>query len=297
MTIAVRQYIPGLLDAELTIPGRGITGVIGPSGAGKTLLIRSMAGLESADGHVRMDGTTWDRAVAPHERQLGVVLQKPGLLPHLSVNGNLKFALDRRGGRDGMSIRDVVGLLGIEHLRERRPDRLSGGETQRVAIARALLTAPRLMLMDEPVSALDGATKAEILRLLLRVQRETGVPVLYVSHDLDEIARIADHLALLESGRIRASGPLAEMLTRLDLPLAHASEAESVLQGRAAAYDEHARVLDVDTDAGILHVVSDPLALGTDVRVRLRARDVSLSLDRPGHTSILNVLGATVAEV
>lgn len=297
MTIHVHQQIRGLLDASLEFPGSGITAVIGPSGAGKTLLIRSISGLEDSEGHVTFGDTRWDDNVPPHKRSLGVVLQRPGLLPHLTVRGNLAFAVKRRGAREGMSIDQIAGLVGIASLLDREPARLSGGETQRVAIARALLTAPRLMLMDEPVSALDVDTKHEILRLLVRVQRETGVPVLYVSHDLDEIARIADHLAILQEGSIRASGPLAEMLTRLDLPLAHGADAESVLGGVATEYDAQSRVLDVKTPAGAVRVVSDPVASGAAVRIRLRARDVSVSLDRPAHSSILNILEATVEAV
>lgn len=297
MTIDVHQRILGLLDARLEFPDTGITAVIGPSGAGKTLLIRSISGLEDSEGFVRLGDTRWDRSVPSHQRRLGVVFQRPGLLPHLTVRENLEFAAKRRGGREGMVIDQAAGLVGIASLMDREPERLSGGETQRVAIARALLTAPRLMLMDEPVSALDADTKNEILRLLVRVQRETAVPMLYVSHDLDEIARVADHLAILQEGRIRASGPLAEMLTRLDLPLAHRVDAESVLSGMASEYDAQSRVLNVRTPAGEVRVVSDPVASGAAVRIRLRGRDVSVSLDRPTHSSILNILEATVAAV
>ncbi|MFT4604990.1 MAG: molybdate transport system ATP-binding protein [Rhodothermales bacterium] len=300
MSIDLKLALPGLLDVELRFPSEGITAVIGPSGAGKSLLLRSVAGLEPAVGHVRVGEAVWlDESTnrPTHQRAVGVVLQRPGLLPHLTVQGNLEFALRRRGGRDGLSLPEVARLLGIGDLLERRPGRLSGGEAQRVAVARALLTAPRILLLDEPVSALDGAARSEILSLLVRVQSDTGVPMLYVTHDLDEVARIAHHVALLEAGRILGFGALQEMLTRLDLPLAQRGDAESVLTGTVSRYDSGTRVLTVATTAGDFQVVSDPVAAATPVRIRIKARDVSLTLERPGQSSILNILPVNVEAI
>jgi molybdate transport system ATP-binding protein len=300
MSIDLDLSIPGLLDAQLLFPSEGITAVIGPSGAGKSLLLRSMAGLEAASGHVRIGRTVWqDTAtnVPTHNRALGMVLQRPGLLPHLSVRENLDFALKRRAGRVGPSLSEAARLVGIEGLLERRPRRLSGGETQRVAVARALLTAPDILLLDEPVSALDGTARSDILALLAKVQSRSGIPMLYVTHDLDEVARIADHVALLETGRILAFGTLQEMLTRLTLPLAQRADAESVLTGTVSGYDSGTRILTVTTAAGDFRVVSDPVPVGASVRIRLKARDVSLTLEKPGQSSILNILPVMVQAI
>ncbi len=300
MSIDLNLALPGLLDVQLEFPSEGITAVIGPSGAGKSLLLRSVAGLEAATGHVRVGKTVWLDALSSlptHKRPVGVVLQRPGLLPHLTVKENLEFALKRRNGRDGPGLPEVTQLLGIGGLLERRPRRLSGGETQRVAVARALLTAPKILLLDEPVSALDEAARSEILALLVRVQQDTRVPMLYVTHDLDEVARIADHVALLEAGRILGFGTLQEMLTRLDLPLARRGDAESVLAGAVSGYDSGTRVLTVTTQAGDFRVVSDPVPEASSVRIRLKARDVSLTLEKPGRSSILNILPVTVQAI
>lgn len=208
------------LDIDLELPARGVTAIFGPSGSGKTTLLRCVAGLERAPGgwlsvagEVWQDGHRW---VPTHRRSLGFVFQEPSLFPHLSVAGNLRYGQLRGTGERRLCLDGAVELLGLGALLDRRPDQLSGGERQRVAIARALATAPRLLLMDEPLASLDMQRKLEILPYLERLHAELEIPVLYVSHAADEVERLADHLLVLEAGRALASGPLAETLAWLD---------------------------------------------------------------------------------
>jgi len=215
------------------------------------------------------------------------------------VQGNLDFGLKRVPAAERrIALDQAIELLGIGHLLARRPSQLSGGERQRVAIARALATSPRLLLMDEPLAALDAARKAELLPYFERLQRELRIPLLYVSHSLDEVARLATHMVLLDAGRVRASGATGELLTRLDLPLAHGDHAGAVIDGALAAIDQRWNLLEVRFAGGVLHCVqaagSPPRQVGERLRLRVLARDVSLALAPASDTSILNVLPATV---
>lgn len=219
----LRVAFPGFdLDVRLRLPAQGVSVLFGPSGCGKTTVLRALAGLERAEGRVVFAGEVWQdgrTAVPTHRRAIGYVFQEPSLFPHLSVLGNLDYGRKRVPPvLQRMSLDEAVALLGIGDLMARRPGALSGGERQRVAIARALLTSPRLLLMDEPLSALDAARKAEILPYLERLNREARIPVVYVTHALDEAARLADHLVLMQAGRVIAEGPAIDTLSRLDLP-------------------------------------------------------------------------------
>ena len=206
------------LDVDLELPGQGITALFGHSGSGKTTLLRAMAGLErTPGGYFALHEAVWqDEArghfLPPHRRALGVVFQEAGLFPHLSVRGNMEFGQRRSHASAPLPLPEMAELLGIAHLLERRPQQLSGGERQRVAIARALLAAPQVLLMDEPLAALDLKRKLEILPYLERLHRELAIPGIYVSHAPDEVARLADHLVLLDRGKAIASGPLATTL-------------------------------------------------------------------------------------
>ena len=193
------------LKVSLTIPPKGITALVGPSGAGKTSLLRAIAGLTRMPGRVVMDGEVWQegrRFVPVHQRALGMVFQESSLLSHLSVKDNLLFGYRRASGHKTMSLDEVVPLLGLEPLIGRSTDNLSGGERQRVALGRALLSQPRLLLMDEPLSSLDAQSRAEILPFLEALHRTLSIPVLYVSHDAEEVARLADHVVTLNAGQI-----------------------------------------------------------------------------------------------
>jgi len=290
------------LDVDLELPGRGVTAFFGPSGSGKTTLLRAIAGLEPASaGYLAVNGEIWQdgrRVVPTHRRALGYVFQEARLFPHLTVAANLDFGRRRIAEHERrVSLDHAIELLGIAHLLERRPERLSGGERSRVAIARALATGPRLLLMDEPLAALDHARKQEILPYLERLHDELEIPVLYVSHAPDEVARVADHLVVMEDGRAVAQGPLAETLARLDLPIRLGEDAGVVLDARVIEHDEAWHLARVEFVGGSLWVRDAGHPVGHRLRVRILARDVSLAHERLGGTSILNVLPARVMEL
>ncbi|WP_277052207.1 molybdenum ABC transporter ATP-binding protein [Zestomonas thermotolerans] len=301
----LRLDYPGfVLDVDLRLPGRGVTALFGPSGSGKTSLLRCIAGLERAgQGFLRVNGELWQDSAArlllpTHRRALGYVFQEASLFEHLNVRRNLEYGWKRiPEAQRRVGLEQAVALLGLGHLLERMPQRLSGGERQRVGIARALLTSPRLLLLDEPLAALDVRLKNEILPYLERLHDELDIPVLYVSHAPDEVARLADHLVLLEQGRVLASGPLGDTLARLDLPLALAEDAGVVVEGRVVGHDAHYQLLSLALPGGgeLLRVAHAPLATGRQLRCKIQARDVSLSLQRPEGSSILNLLPAQVS--
>ena len=287
------------LDADLNIPGRGITAIFGPSGCGKTTLLRAIAGLEpKCAGALRIGEMQWQDAnqtVPPHKRAIGYVFQEAGLFAHLSVQRNLEYGIKRVPERERkVSIVGAIELLGIGPLLERKPHQLSGGERQRVAIARALAVSPKILLMDEPLSALDHARKQEIMPYLESLHDELDIPVLYVSHSIEEVARLADHLVLLEEGKVRASGPIEEMLTRLDLPLAHGDEAEALIQATVEEHDDEFNLTYLEFPGGRFTVARKSLPLGHAARLRVAAKDVSLTLEHQSGTSILNIFPATV---
>jgi molybdate transport system ATP-binding protein len=290
------------LDVDLSVPARGVTSLFGPSGCGKTTLLRAIAGLEHyRGGFLKVGDMTWQEAnrfVPPHRRPLGYVFQEASLFAHLSVRRNLEYGVKRlpKAGSK-VSLQQAIELLGIEHLLERKPDRLSGGERQRVAIARALAVSPKLLLMDEPLAALDLNRKQEILPYIETLHKELDIPVIYVSHSPDEVARLADHLVLLEAGRVRASGAISDMLTRLDLPLAHGSDAEALIEATVAGHDENYHLTHLDSAGGRFTVIRKELPVGSAVRLRVAARDVSLTLEPQSGTSILNIFPATVDEL
>ncbi len=292
------------LEAAFEAPAQGITGLIGPSGSGKTSLLRCVAGLEAkAAGRLTVNGECWQDSerglfLPPHQRPVGYVFQDAALFPHLNVRGNLEFGWKRVPQQERRQDFDqVVELLGIGPLLDRKPTHLSGGERQRVAMGRALLAAPRLLLMDEPLAALDPASKAEILPYLERLHRELSIPVLYVSHSPDEVARLADHLVLLEQGRVVASGGLHEMLARLDLSLSHGDQAGVVVDTVVGGHDETYHLSWLDFPGGRFSVPQVDCQPGHPKRLRVHARDVSLSLAHHSGTSILNIFPVTVSEI
>lgn len=288
-----------VLDVDLTLPGRGVTALFGHSGSGKTTLLRCIAGLERVpDGRLKVAGEVWQDAgqfVPVHRRPLGYVFQEASLFPHLTARGNLAYGLKRVPAvARKVSLDQAVELLGIGGLLDRRPDQLSGGERQRVAIARALAVSPRLLLMDEPLAALDLARKQEILPYLERLHDELDIPVLYVSHAPDEVARLADHLVVMAGGRALASGPLGETLARLDLPIKMGEDVGVVLEGRVAGLDPEWHLARVEFPGGALWVRDGGHPVGHPVRVRILARDVSIARTPHPGTSILNCLPARV---
>ena len=309
LTLACRDFT---LDVNLQLPERGVTALFGPSGCGKTTVLRALAGLERAAGRVALGDEVWQDDASgqwrpTHLRPLGYVIQEAALFPHLDVRANLDYGRKRSGalrrpgsgasGRPGggagaadFALDQVIDLLGIAPLMERRPATLSGGERQRVAIARALATAPRLLLMDEPLAALDAPRKAEILPYLERLHRSLALPIVYVTHAMDEVARLADHLVLLDAGRVRAAGPLGELLAQPDLPLARQDDAGVVIAATVAEHDRAYGLSRVQFAGGSLWVGETAAAPGEAVRARVLARDVSVSRQAPLQTSVVNVL-------
>jgi len=296
-----RQWPGFTLEVELELPGRGVTAIFGQSGSGKTTLLRCIAGLERAEGgRLNFKGEVWqdERTFLPvHQRPLGYVFQEASLFPHLTVLGNLRYGLTRAKTAPTVSLDQAVELLGIGHLLARKPEYLSGGERQRVGIARALAVSPRLLLMDEPLAALDLARKQEILPYLERLHDELALPVLYVTHSPDEVARLADHLVVMENGRVLGHGPLAETLSRLDLPLQIGQERETVLVGTVGERDATWHLARVDFPGGSIWTRDRAIPLGQRVRVRVPSGGVSLCLTRPEDTSILNILPGQVEEI
>jgi molybdate transport system ATP-binding protein len=304
MTIHVRlqkSFGAFTLDAHAEVPSRGVTGLFGPSGSGKTSLLRCLAGLEKASGTLKIGDDVWqddDVFIPSYRRPVGYVFQEASLFNHLTVQDNLMYGLKRIPERArNLSLDNVIELLGLMHLLSRSPEKLSGGERQRVAIARALLTSPKLLLMDEPLASLDRESRQEILPVIERLHRHLAIPVVYVSHASEEIARLADHIVLMQTGKITASGLVHEVFTRLDLSLADGVDAESILETTVAGHDEPYHLSMLQFDGGTFMVPHTGLPVGSGVRVRLFARDVSLTLTRPTGTSIQNQLEATVSEV
>jgi molybdate transport system ATP-binding protein len=291
-----------LVSASLDLPGRGITALFGPSGCGKTSLLRALAGLDRhPEGYLKVGGLLWqgpDTFLPPHRRPIGYVFQEASLFEHLSVGGNLAYGLKRvPPGDRRIPLERAIALLGIGPLLQRRPATLSGGERQRVAIARALAVSPRLLLMDEPLAAVDRERRQEILPWIEALHRELDIPIVYVSHIAEEVSQLADHLVLMRGGRILASGDVHELFTRLDLPLALEPDATSVIEATVCGHDEEYRLTRLEFPGGQLTLTRQALAIGSPVRLRLAARDVSLTLERQSGTSILNILPVTVDDI
>jgi len=290
------------LDATFSAPARGITALFGPSGCGKTTLLRAIAGLEQVEaGYLRLGDETWQDAktdLPTHQRSLGYVFQEASLFPHLNVRGNLMYGYKRIADTSRrITFDQAVALMSLETLLPRHPGNLSGGERQRVAIARALLTSPSLLLLDEPLAALDARRKSELLPFFERLHDELALPVLYVSHAADEVARLADHLVLMEAGRVTASGPVDELLTRLDLPLARDHDAAAIIKATVTGHDETWQLATLAFAGGTFSICHSGLEKNQKVRLRILARDVSLTLDRQRDTSILNILPAHVEQL
>ena len=293
------------LDARFTCNSGEVTALFGPSGAGKTSLINMIAGLSRPQrGHITIDGavlcdTEQNIHLPPHRRQAGYVFQESRLFPHYTVAGNLTYGQKRKGDAPPLvGFDDVVSVLNLGGLLKRRPANLSGGERQRVAIGRALLSNPRFLLMDEPLASLDLARKAEIMPLIEQIRSLCRIPILYVSHAVDEILRLADRMVLVEQGSISATGTVEEVFSRLDLRQTVGQEdAGAVLCVRVAGHDTAFALTELGFSGGRLFVPHFDAPPGSELRVRILARDVALSLSAPDDASMLNILPATVTEI
>lgn len=300
------------LDVAEALSFQGITALYGQNGSGKSTLLRALAGLEpAARGDIRFRGEIWQAGgpgtmVPTHRRGIGFVFQDPRLFPHLNVGGNLAYAEKRAVTTEGNGDRSitraaVIDALDLGDLLGRETIGLSGGERQRVALARALLSKPRLMFMDEPLSAIDNRRRHEILDYIARLPALFGIPTLYVTHALDEVVRLADQMLVLSHGRIAASGSIEDILERLDLaPATGRFEAGVLLRARIKAHDEDYQLTALEHEGAARHVLWVPavdLAPGTDVRLRIRARDVTLATREPQSISTRNVLAGTLVEI
>ncbi len=290
------------LDASLSLPPKGVSALYGPSGCGKTSLLRAIAGLDKAThGQISFNNSVWqsdDVFVPTHQRELAMVFQEARLFAHLNVVENLNYAFKRVPVEQRrIELDQAIKLLSLSNLLKRRVDGLSGGEQQRVAIARALCASPKLLLMDEPLSALDRNAKREILPYIEGMVAELNLPIVYVSHSLDEVARLADTLVLMEPEGIVAAGDAPSMLTQLDLSLAKDFDAESIVDAQVTAHDDTYQLTYLDSAVGQFSVARKSLAIGTQVRLRVLAKDVSLTLKSQTDTSILNIFPATIREI
>lgn len=293
------------LDVAFEVPLRGITALFGPSGCGKTTILRCIAGLQHLEGHLHVDGDIWQDSAArvfraAHARSIGYVFQEASLFPHLSIRQNLVYGA-RRAARQpagGRSFDHIVELLRIGALLERAPAKLSGGERSRVAIGRALLSQPQLLLMDEPLTGLDQQTKEEILPYLAMLQREFSTPILYVSHEIGEVAQLADHMLVLSAGKLVASGTTTAVLERLDLDVTFDRfEAGVVITARVVEQEDAFGLTHLEHGGQGIVIPAIDVPVGTDVRLRIRAREVAIATKRPEGISIRNVLAGTIAEI
>jgi molybdate transport system ATP-binding protein len=293
-----------ILDASLDVPAVGVTGIFGPSGAGKTTLLRCIAGLEPRGrGEIELGADRWQHDAArvfvpPHRRGVGYVFQEADLFPHLSVRRNLQFGHRRSGGaRQSVPIEEIVEWLSLGRLLDRAPTDLSGGERQRVAIGRALAAGPRILLMDEPLAALDQPARAEILPYLRGLPERLAIPIVYVSHSLAEITRLSDRLVWLVDGRIRAAGRPATVLAALDFSRLSADEMAVTIEARVRRHDSQYALTELDGPWGAITVQRVSADVGQRVRVQIRAGDVSLGRAPQTDTSILNEFAVEIADI
>lgn len=290
------------LDVKLQLPANGITAVFGESGSGKTTLLRCLAGLEKQlKGEVRVKGALWHSAsvsIPTHKRRVGYVFQEASLFPHLNVEGNIRYGIKRSGSQiDQIRFEQIINLMGLSAQLQQFPQQLSGGERQRVAIARVLVIEPELILMDEPLASLDTKRKQEILPYLESIHEDLNIPIIYVTHAMDEVTRLADHVVVLREGKAIANGEIEKVLSDTSLPFQVGEEAGSVLQAVIAERDENWHLARVEFKGGDLWVKDSGDAIGKKIRIRVLARDVSLALEAHGDTSILNRLAAIVEQI
>ena len=297
LDIRLRHKFPSFFtDVDFSVPTPGVTALFGPSGCGKSTVMAAVSGLLKADDvRIVLDGRVLsDRA--PADRGIGVVFQDGRLFPHMTVASNLRYGM-KRAAAGPIDFDRTVELLGIGHLLHRRPGKLSGGERQRVAIGRALLRQPQLLLMDEPLSALDNARKGEILPFLTRLHEETRIPMLLVTHSIDEVARLADTLVLMRDGAVAALGAVGEMLRRVDLDFAAANQAGAVLSAQIVAHDIDRKLTKVAVAGASIWVPLVEDASGATRRIRIPAAEVALAVGEPGRISPDNIIPGHVRQV
>lgn len=305
LDLTIRQRLGAFtLDVSLQTAQRGITALFGPSGSGKTSIINAIAGLTSPDeGHIRVDDVTFfDRTrridLPTEKRRVGYVFQEARLFPHMTVRDNLLYGYRRVRGDKAIAPDPVIGLLGLGHLLDRRPRNLSGGEKQRVALGRALLSQPRVLLLDEPLAALDSARKAEIIPYIERLRDEMNIPIVLVSHAVDEVVRLATTMVLIAEGRVVASGPVGAVMGRLDLSAQSGmQDAGAVLDLIVESHHESDGLSVLAFDGGRLTVPRVARPVGAALRLHIHARDVIVALSPPSGMSVRNALSGVVRAV
>lgn len=292
-----------ILSARLELPGQGVTALFGRSGSGKTTLLRCIAGLKrQKGGYLSFRGEVWQEGrhfLPTWKRPLGYVFQEASLFPHLRVRQNLEYGYRRVPvGKRRIHTDEVIGLLGLDTLLARYPDELSGGQRQRVSLGRALLTSPELLLMDEPLASLDAASKEEILPFLERLRDQLGIPIIYVSHSIDEVIRLADHMVLIDEGQVIAQGGLQELLTSRELPFIRTESSSAVLHGQVIRPQAEDGLMELAVEGQSLLMARHRLPGGASpVRIKIMARDVGLALQPPEGTSFLNCLRVRLLDV
>ena len=291
------------LSLDITIPGKGITTIFGPSGSGKTQILRCIAGLEKkARGSIRYQDSDWLRSshnifIPAHERHIAYVFQEANLFPHLNVMQNLEYGMKRSKHKTANIHRDdIINWMGIKPLLRRNPQTLSGGERQRVAIARALLSSPQLLLMDEPLASLDEKSRNEILHCLEHLHQHLDIPILYVTHSLNELYRLSDYIMLVEEGRCSAHGPVHEILDQMELAINQLANTSSLIEGHINHYDEQYKLTYIDSIAGTFALPGLIKNKGA-LRIRIMAKDVAIALEKPVKTSIINYIEGIVNEI
>ena len=292
------------LDVDLKLPNSGVSVLFGESGSGKTSVLRCIAGLQKpASSRLEINDRVWQDSsqnlfLPAYQRPVGYVFQQANLFPHLTVSENINFGVKRLGrSHQPAALTDLIELLGISQLLKRYPVKLSGGEQQRVAIARALALNPEILLLDEPLAALDLKRKQEVLPYLQRLQQSLQIPMIYITHSLTEMAQLADHLVLLANGRVLAAGDLSSTLTQIDLPWAQQRDASVVWPVTLVEHDHHEQLSKVSFAGGELYLPLINAALGKLLRLQIFARDVSITLHYPAASSILNIISATITEI
>jgi molybdate transport system ATP-binding protein len=298
------------IEADFVIPEKGVLGIFGHSGSGKTTLLRCLAGLEkNTRGRIEINGEVWlneKTSLSIQQRNIGYVFQEGRLFPHLTVSRNLHYGESRKAagsttpsdeGLVGLDRQHLLELLNIGHLLERYPSQLSGGEQQRVAIARALLKKPQMLLLDEPLVSLDESRKQEILPYLESLHEVLNIPILYVSHDMNEMLRLCDHMLVIENGKVASQGDIHEVLVSPDSPLAKVEHAVAVLEGTVSKQEKSFSISTVHTINGNAFQVPGLLPMGKHVRLIVSASDVSLAKQRAENSSILNIIAGDVTQV
>lgn len=303
MTIALQLQCTGEQDFQLAVdcrlPAQGVTAIYGASGSGKTTLLDCIAGLRQPDpnsairlGEVPLlDG---ERSTPAWQRRIGYVFNDARLFTHLNVQENLLYAARRAQG-ESFPLETVAQWLQLEPLLARMPETLSAGQQQRVAIGRALLSAPQLLLLDEPFANLDTRAAKQCLTILRRLARDTQLPILFVSHDIEEVSQLADYLVLLEAGRVSDHGPLLQLCGRLDTSLSHNERAAAIVEGQVKGRDTHYNLTELDVEGERLLITGEANSAESVLRVRIPARDISICRQRPSDSSILNILPVSIS--